>query len=39
MVFRLRYLGLVQVFGWLGWLTRSDAAMTADLFVLSHGPP
>src|SRR5258708_6916300 len=36
MAFRLLYLGLVQVFGWLVWLVRSDAARTAELLVLRH---
>jgi hypothetical protein len=30
MVFRLLYLAMVQVFGWLAWLPRSDAAKTAE---------
>src|SRR3981189_1730506 len=30
------YLGMVQVFGWLAWLVRSDAAKTAELLVLRH---
>jgi nicotinamide riboside transporter PnuC len=34
MVFRLLYLIMVQVFGWLAWLSRSDAAKTAELLVL-----
>jgi hypothetical protein len=33
MVFRLLYLAIVQVFGWLAWLSRSDAAKTAELLV------
>jgi putative transposase len=36
MVFRLLYLAMVQVFGWLSWLSRSDAAKTAELLVLRH---
>lgn len=36
MAFRLLYLGLVQVFGWLVWLARSDAARTAELLALRH---
>src|SRR5258706_12741085 len=36
MVFRLLYLIMVQVFGWLGWLARSDAARTAELLALRH---
>jgi transposase InsO family protein len=36
MVFRLLYLIMVQVFGWLAWLSRSDAAKTAELLVLRH---
>jgi hypothetical protein len=34
MAFRLLYLGLVQVLGWLTWLARSDAARTAELLAL-----
>ena len=30
------YLAMVQVFGWLAWLARSDAAKTAELLVLRH---
>jgi putative transposase len=36
MVFRLLYLIMVQVFGWVAWLSRSDAAKTAELLVLWH---
>jgi hypothetical protein len=36
MVFRLLYLAMMQVFGWLAWLSRSDAAKTAELLVLRH---
>jgi hypothetical protein len=36
MVFRLVYLAMIQVFGWLAWLSRSDAAKTAELLVLRH---
>jgi putative transposase len=36
MVFRVLYLAMVQVFGWLAWLPRSDAAKTAELLVLRH---
>jgi hypothetical protein len=36
MMFRLLYLAMVQVFGWLAWLSRSDAARTAELLVLRH---
>ena len=36
MVFRLVYLALVQVLGWLVLLTRGDAAKTAELLVLRH---
>jgi hypothetical protein len=30
------YLAMVQVFWWLAWLARSDAAKTAELLVLRH---
>ena len=30
------YLAMVQVFGWLAWIGRSDAAKTAELLVLRH---
>jgi hypothetical protein len=36
MVFPVLYLAMVQVFGWLAWLSRSDAAKTAELLVLRH---
>jgi hypothetical protein len=36
MVVRMLYLAIVQVFGWLAWLARSDAAKTAELLVLRH---
>ncbi|MCW2641559.1 MAG: integrase [Dactylosporangium sp.] len=36
MVFRLLHLIMVQVFGWLAWLSRSDTAKTAELLVLRH---
>jgi transposase InsO family protein len=35
-VVRMLYLAMVQVFGWLAWLARSDAAKTAELLVLRH---
>src|SRR5439155_10677540 len=36
MVVRMLYLAMVQVFEWLAWLARSDAAKTAELLVLRH---
>ena len=30
------YLAMVQVFGWLAWLARGDAAKTVELLVLRH---
>src|ERR1700704_2171529 len=30
------YLAMLQVFGWLAWFARSDAAKTAELLVLRH---
>jgi putative transposase len=33
---RMLYLAMVQVFGWLAWLARSDVAKTAELLVLRH---
>jgi hypothetical protein len=36
MVFRVLYLAMVQVFGWLAWMSRSDAVKTAELLVLRH---
>jgi putative transposase len=36
MVFRLLYLIMVQVFDWLMWLSRSNAAKAAELLVLRH---
>jgi transposase InsO family protein len=36
MVVRLLYLAMVQVFGWLAWLARSDAEKTVELLVLRH---
>ena len=35
-VIRMLYLAMVQVFGWLAWLARSDAAKTAELLILRH---
>jgi len=35
-VIRMLYLAMVQVFGWLAWLARSDAAKTAELLVVRH---
>jgi hypothetical protein len=35
-VIRMLYLAMVQVFGWLAWLARSDAAKTTELLVLRH---
>ena len=36
MVIRMLYLAMVQVFGWLAWLARGDAAKTVELLVLRH---
>ncbi|WP_426514942.1 hypothetical protein ACPPVO_43865 [Dactylosporangium sp. McL0621] len=36
MAFRLLYLTVAQVVGWLACLSRSDAAKTAELLVLRH---
>src|SRR5690348_4112472 len=36
MAFRLLYLIVRQVFGWLAWRGRGDAAKTAELLVLRH---
>jgi putative transposase len=36
MVVRTLYLAMIQVFGWLAWLVRSDDAKTAELLVLRH---
>jgi putative transposase len=35
-VIRMLYLAMVQVFGWLAWLARGDAAKTVELLVLRH---
>ena len=36
MSFRLVYLSLVHLIGWLALLTRSDAALAAEILVLRH---
>jgi putative transposase len=35
-VIRMLYLAMVQVFGWMAWLARGDAAKTVELLVLRH---
>ena len=35
-VIRMLYLAMVEVFGWLAWLARGDAAKTVELLVLRH---
>jgi hypothetical protein len=36
MAVRMLYLAMVQVFGWLAWLVRSEAAKTAEPLFLRH---
>ena len=33
---RMRFLAMVEVFGWLAWLGRGDAARIVELLVLRH---
>jgi hypothetical protein len=33
---RMRFLAMVEVFGWLAWLGRGDVARIVELLVLRH---
>lgn len=33
---RLAYLAVFRIFGWLGWLARSDCAEDAEILILRH---